>query len=186
MKFEKIYNSKINNGCVIWITGLSGAGKTTLSKNLGNSLKKIGIPCILLDGDTVRSIFSEDKDNRDYTNESRKRMAMKYSRLSLLLASQGYCVITSVIGMFKEIYTWNKKNLPGYYEIFLDIPISVLKKRDPKGIYRKFSLGKLTNVAGLDLKIQKPTSSDLQITDCRAINTETIISYVISRFSNSL
>ena len=118
MKFEKIYNSKINNGCVIWITGLSGAGKTTLSKNLGNSLKKIGIPCILLDGDTVRSIFSEDKDNRDYTNESRKRMAMKYSRLSLLLASQGYCVITSVIGMFKEIYSWNKKYLPGYYEIF--------------------------------------------------------------------
>jgi adenylylsulfate kinase len=88
--------------------------------------------------------------------------------------------------MFKEIYTWNKKHLPGYYEIFLDIPINELKKRDPKGIYRKFSLGKLTNVAGLDLKIQKPTSSDLQITDCRAINTETIISYVISRFSNSL
>ena len=94
MKFEKIYNSKINNGCVIWITGLSGAGKTTLSKDLGNCLKKIGIPCVLLDGDTIRSIFSEDKDNKDYTNESRKRIALKYSRLSLLLASQGYCVIT--------------------------------------------------------------------------------------------
>ena len=127
---------------ILLLNGPLGAGKTTLSKNLGNSLKKIGIPCILLDGDTIRSIFSEDKDNRDYTNESRKRMAMKYSRLSLLLASQGYCVITSVIGMFKEIYSWNKKYLPGYYEIFLDIPISELKKRDPKGIYRKFSLGK--------------------------------------------
>ena len=136
MKFEKIYNSKINNGCVIWITGLSGAGKTTLSKNLGNSLKKIGIPCILLDGDTIRSIFSEDKDNRDYTNESRKRMAMKYSRLSLLLASQGYCVITSVIGMFKEIYSWNKKYLPGYYEIFLDIPISELKERSKRNLQK--------------------------------------------------
>ena len=186
MKFEKIYNSKINNGCVIWITGLSGAGKTTLSKNLGNSLKKIGIPCILLDGDTIRSIFSEDKDNRDYTNESRKRMAMKYSRLSLLLASQGYCVITSVIGMFKEIYSWNRKYLPGYYEIFLDIPICELKKRDPKGIYRKFSLGKITNVAGLDLKIQKPPNSDLHITDCKAINTKKIISHIINRFSTTL
>ena len=146
----------------------------------------MGIPCLLLDGDIIRSIFSQDEDENDYTYISRKRMAQKYSRLSLILAAQGYCVITSVIGMFKEIYSWNKKYLPGYYEIFLDIPICELKKRDPKGIYRKFSLGKLTNVAGLDLKIQKPTSSDLQITDCRAINTETIISYVISRFSNSL
>tara|TARA_Y100000589_G_scaffold299710_1_gene309325 strand:+ start:121 stop:681 length:561 start_codon:yes stop_codon:yes gene_type:complete len=186
VKFEKIHNSNINTGCVIWITGLSGAGKTTLSKDLGNRLKKIGIPCLLLDGDIIRSIFSEDKDNRHYTYESRKRMAIKYSRLSLILASQGYCVITSVIGMFKEIYSWNKKYLPGYYEIFLDIPICELKKRDPKGIYRKFSLGKINNVAGLDLKIQKPTDPDLHITDCKAINTETIISHVINRFSTSV
>ena len=186
MKFEKIYNSKINIGCVIWITGLSGAGKTTLSKDLGNRLKKNGIPCVQLDGDIIRSIFSEDKDNTNYSYESRKKMAIRYSRLSLMLASQGYCVITSVIGMFKEIYSWNKKNLPGYYEIFLDIPICELKKRDPKGIYRKFSLGKITNVAGLDLKIQKPTNSDLHITDYKAINTEIIISNVINRISISL
>ena len=186
MKFEKIYNSNINTGCVIWITGLSGAGKTTLSKDLGSRLKKIGIPCLLLDGDIIRSIFSEDKDNTNYSYESRKKMAIRYSRLSLMLASQGYCVITSVIGMFKEIYSWNKKNLPGYYEIFLDIPICELKKRDPKGIYRKFSLGKITNVAGLDLKIQKPTNSDLHITDYKAINTEIIISNVINRISISL
>ena len=72
------------------------------------------------------------------------------------------------------------------FEIFLDIPICELKKRDPKGIYRKFSLGKINNVAGLDLKIQKPTDPDLHITDCKAINTETIISHVIKRFSTSL
>ena len=185
MKFEKIYNSKINKGCVIWITGLSGAGKTTLSKDLGNKLKKIGIPCVLLDGDIIRSIFSGDKDKIDHTNESRKRMAIKYSRLSFIIASQGYCVITSVIGMFREIYSWNKKHLPGYYEIFLDIPICELKKRDPKGIYRKFSLGKITNVAGLDLKIQKPLNSDLHITDCNSINTKKIISHIINRFSTS-
>ena len=186
MQLEKNYNSKTNPGSVIWITGLSGAGKTTLSKDLGNRLKKNGIPCILLDGDIIRSIFSEDKDERDYTYDSRKRMAIKYSRLSLILASQGYCVITSVIGMFKEIYSWNKKNLPGYYEIFLDIPICELKKRDPKGIYKNFALGKITNVAGIDLKIQKPTNSDLHIIDYKAINTEIITSYIMNRFSISL
>ena len=183
MKLEKMYNSKTNHGSVIWITGLSGAGKTTLSKDLGNRLKKNGIPCILLDGDIIRSIFSEDKDERDYTYDSRKRMAIKYSRLSLILASQGYCVITSVIGMFKEIYNWNKKNLPGYYEIFLDIPLFELKKRDPKGIYKKFESGKITNVAGLDLIIQKPKNPDMHIKDSKEINIESITSYVINKLS---
>ena len=78
MKFEKIYKSKNNNGCVIWITGLSGAGKTTLSKELGNRLKKIDIPCLQLDGDIMRNILSEDKDEKNYTYESRRKMAEKY------------------------------------------------------------------------------------------------------------
>ncbi len=186
MKFEKIYNSNTNNGCVIWITGLSGAGKTTLSKDLGNRLKKIGIPCVLLDGDIIRRIFSEDDDGKDYTYISRKRMAKKYARLSLMLAAQGYCVITSVIGMFSEVYSWNRKNLPGYYEIFLDIPISEIKKRDPKGIYRKFTLGKINNVAGLDLKVQKPVNPDMHIKNYSEIKIETIISYVINKLSLSL
>ena len=186
MKFEKIYNSNTNNGCVIWITGLSGAGKTTLSKDLGNRLKKMGIPCLLLDGDIIRSIFSQDEDENDYTYISRKRMAQKYSRLSLILAAQGYCVITSVIGMFTEIYRWNRKNLPSYYEIFLDIPICELKKRDPKGIYRKFALGKINNVAGLDLKVQKPINPDMHIKNYKEIKIEKITSYIINKLSTSL
>ena len=72
-----------------------------------------------------------------------EKNAFKYARISLLLANQGFCVITSVIGMFEEIYNWNKKNLPGYYEIFLDIPLEELKKRDSKGIYKKFEEGNL-------------------------------------------
>tara|TARA_A100001011_G_scaffold116236_1_gene122667 strand:+ start:684 stop:1241 length:558 start_codon:yes stop_codon:yes gene_type:complete len=183
LKFENIHKSKNNNGCVIWITGLSGAGKTTLSKALGNRLKKIGIPCLQLDGDIMRSILSEDKDEKNYTYESRRKMAEKYSLLSLTLASQGYCVITSVIGMFNEVYNWNKKNLPGYYEIFLDIPLFELKKRDPKGIYKKFETGMITNVAGLDLIIQKPKNPDMHIKDSKEINIESITSYVINKLS---
>ena len=53
--------NNINSGCVIWITGLSGAGKTTLANKLGNNLKNIGIPCFLLDGDLVRKVFQEEK-----------------------------------------------------------------------------------------------------------------------------
>jgi len=171
--------NNISTGCVIWITGLSGAGKTTLANKLEKNLKFIGIPCILLDGDLVRKIFQEDKYEKNYSYEERKKISNKYSRMSLLLANQGYCVITSVISMFEEIYEWNKKNLPGYYEIFLDIPLEELKKRDSKGIYTKFEKGNLKNIAGLDLAIQKPTAPDMHIRDNDKINEEIITNYVI-------
>jgi len=182
LKFEPI-TTKIDKGCVIWITGLSGAGKTTLAKKIIINLKSRGVPCILLDGDIIRNILSEDKNEKNYTYNARKKMADKYSRLSLLLASQGYCVITSVIGMFKDIYDWNKKNLPGYFEIFLDISLKELKKRDNKGIYKKFALGELKNVAGLDLAIQKPTNPDLHIKNNEQINIEPIIHYAVKKLS---
>ena len=179
MKFENINKFKINKGCVIWITGLSGAGKTTLAKKIGNNLKKIGVPNILIDGDVMRNIISVNKNNESFTNESRKEMAFKYSQISSELASQGFCVITSVIGMFEDIYTWNRKNLPGYFEVFLDIPLQILKKRDNKGIYKKFAMGKIQNVAGLDLEVQKPAKPNLHIKENNKVDITIINNHVI-------
>jgi len=179
LKFERVNLNNLSSGCVIWITGLSGAGKTTLANELGNNLKYIGIPYFLLDGDHMRKIFQEDKYEKNYSYEERKKISNKYSRLSLLLASQGYCVITSVISMFEEIYSWNKKNLPGYFEVFLDIPLEELKKRDSKGIYKSFEEGALKNIAGLDLPIQKPADPDMHIIDNGEINYEIITDHII-------
>ena len=81
--------------------------------------------------------------------------------------------------MFEEIYEWNKKNLPGYYEIFLDIPLEELKKRDSKGIYKNFEKGALKNIAGLDLPIQKPADPDMHIIDNDEINYEIITNHII-------
>ena len=66
MKFEPTYKTVNNKGCVIWITGLSGAGKTTLATKIGNNLKNIGIPNILIDGDAIRNILSENKNENCY------------------------------------------------------------------------------------------------------------------------
>ena len=181
MKFEPTYKTVTNKGCVIWITGLSGAGKTTLATEIGDNLKNIGIPNILIDGDAIRNILSENKNENCYSNEARMRNAFKYARISLLLANQGFCVITSVIGMFEDVYLWNKKNLPGYYEIFLDIPLQKLKQRDSKGIYKKFEIGKIRNVAGLDLEIQKPAKPNLHIKDNNHLNINKIINFVIKK-----
>ena len=179
MKFENINKFKINKGCVIWITGLSGAGKTTLAKKIGNNLKKNGVPNILIDGDVMRNILSVNKNNENYTNEFRKEMSFKYSQISLELANQGFCVITSVVGMFEDIYLWNRKNLPGYFEVFLDIPLKILKERDNKGIYKKFEMGKIQNVAGLDLEIQKPAKPNLYIKKNNEVDITIISNFVI-------
>ena len=96
-------------------------------------------------------------------------MSNKYSRLSLLLANQGFCVITSVIGMFEDIYNWNKKNLPGYYEIFLDIPLDELKKEIAKEFIKNLKR-KFKNIAGLDLAIQKPANPNIHIKDNDHLN----------------
>ena len=63
--------------------------------------------------------------------------------------------------MFKEIYNWNRENLPGYFEVYLKVPIEELIRRDSKRIYSKFSQGQIKNVAGLDLKIDEPTNADI-------------------------
>ena len=183
MKFDPINFNRNKTGHVIWITGLSGAGKTTLAKKLFQRFESMEIPSLLLDGDILRNILSEDQNAKSYTFESRKIMAKKYSRLSLFLASQGYCVITSVIGMFKEIYEWNSNNLPGYFEIFLDIPIVDLKKNDSKGIYKKFELGHIKNVAGLDLKIQKPKNPHIHIKNREEIKIDSILFDIVNRLS---
>lgn len=146
---------------VIWITGLSGAGKTTLSKEVFSLLRLSGVSVIRLDGDELRSIFgTADLSSKNHGRSGRLALAMQYSNLCRMLALQGVVVVIATISMFEEVHQWNRENLPGYFEVFLDVPIDELRSRDPKGIYRRFDSGDLTNVAGLDLPVDEPAAPD--------------------------
>ena len=149
-------------GQVIWITGLSGAGKTTLSEELNFRLQKNNLPSILLDGDVLRNIFINTLENKpSYGRNARINLAMKYGLLSKTLSNQGFTVIIATISMFNEIYVWNRKNLKNYFEVYLKVPLDELNLRDPKKIYQRYKDGKLKNVAGLDLTVDEPLSADL-------------------------
>ncbi len=151
-------------GQVIWMTGLSGAGKTTVSTELNERLKKSGLQPILLDGDSLRSLFIEsDSTKQIYTRQERIKLSYKYSHLCQVLSSQGSTVIIATVSMFREIYAWNRLNLPNYFEIYLDVPLKELCRRDPKNIYSKFYSGEINNVAGLDLKVDQPQKSNLTV-----------------------
>lgn len=149
-------------GQVIWITGLSGAGKTTLSEELNIRFRKNNVPSILLDGDALRNIYFYGAENtQSYTRNARINLAFKYSLLCKNLSDQGFTVIIATISMFNEIYVWNKKNLKNYFEVYLKVPLAELYLRDHKKIYQRYKDGKLKNVAGLDLTVDEPVLADL-------------------------
>ena len=150
-----------SNNKVIWITGLSGSGKTTLANEVVVRLRQENKPSVNLDGDVLRVVFGAVASNsHNHGRDGRLALAMQYSHLCRIIAQQGITVVIATISMFKEIHLWNRTNLPGYFEIYLKTPIDELRRRDPKGIYRRYDAGELTNVAGLDLPIDEPDAAD--------------------------
>lgn len=149
-------------GKVIWITGLSGAGKTTLAEELKFRLLKNDFCPILLDGDLLRKIFNTDPlDEHSFSRNSRINLGLKYGLLCKALSTQGFIVIIATISMFDEIFSWNRENLENYLEIYLKVPLDELYLRDHKKIYQRCKAGILKNVAGLDLTVDEPSSPDI-------------------------
>lgn len=146
---------------VVWITGLSGAGKSALATAIAERFKAQGECVVLLDGDELREVFGLAAANaQNHGREGRLALAMQYAHLGRVIAAQGLTVVIATISLFKEVHAWNRMHLPGYFEAYLKVPLEELRRRDPKGIYRRFDAGELTNVAGLDLSIDEPEAAD--------------------------
>lgn len=143
-------NDVIMQGKVIWITGLSGAGKTSLALELQ---RRLSGPVTLLDGDVLREVLHYG--NFGYDAESRRRIGHTYARLAKMLAEQGQTVLCAVVVMVDEVRRWNREHLPNYVEVFLDVPLYILQQRDRKGVYKK------SEVVGQDIVPELPTSPDI-------------------------
>ena len=102
-----------NMNRVYWITGLSGAGKTTIGKKLYERLKEKNCNIVFLDGDILREVFGGDLG---YSREERVKCAMRYARLCKMLVEQGLDVICCTISMFDSVREWNRKNIKGYID----------------------------------------------------------------------
>tara|TARA_A100001015_G_scaffold316356_1_gene430424 strand:- start:1440 stop:1949 length:510 start_codon:yes stop_codon:yes gene_type:complete len=146
---------------VIWILGLSGAGKSFYSLKLKEELKNEFGEFIILDGDVIRKIFDNDLG---FSMNERNINASRISNLASFLNKNRVNVIVSVLSLFPYWLDWNRKNIKEYYEIFIDVPISILKKRNNKNIYFKDGKKK-QNVVGIDIDFKKPENSDLKITN---------------------
>jgi adenylylsulfate kinase len=145
-------------GRVIWVTGLSGAGKTTLGRAIAAALRASGRKTVLLDGDEVRAVIGR---NLGHTDRERRELASSYSALCRLLSTQGIDVVCATISMFHDCRQWNRRNIPNYLEVYIKSGLPALVSRDPKGLYARALRGEANNVVGIDLPFEEPSAPDL-------------------------
>lgn len=166
----------MKQGVVYWITGLSGAGKTTVGKLLTNKLKTKKSNVVFLDGDILRSVFGTQTG---YTPKERLDLAMRYSRLCQMLAMQEIDVVCATISMFHEVRNWNRESIPNYKEVYLKAPIKLLIERDQKQLYSRALNGEINNVMGVDVPIEEPTNPDLIINIDKNLTAKNIVETLI-------
>lgn len=157
-----------NLGTVYWITGLSGAGKTTIGKLLYEKLRMEKSNVVFLDGDILREVFGDDLG---YTREDRHKSAMRNARICRMLSNQGIDTVCCTISMFDDVRVWNRDHIKMYKEIYLKVNKEILLRRNQKGLYES-SAGALV---GFGVLMEEPKQPDLVIDNNGETTPEEIV-----------
>jgi cytidine diphosphoramidate kinase len=169
---------------VIWLMGLSAAGKTTVARELVEHLRKTHSNLVFLDGDILREVWG---DRLAHDIEGRAQNAHRISHLCRMLDQQGVHVVAAVLSLFPEWQKWNRENFNNYFEVFLDTPIEVLEKRDPRGLYARARAGKEKNVVGIDIPFPPPPFPDLKLSSPEVLDQPaSIASRILSALPDPL
>lgn len=156
---EKLHNHKAG---VLWFTGLSGSGKSTISGKLEKVLYKKKISTYLLDGDNIRHGLCKDLN---FTEHDRKENIRRVGELAKLMVDSGLLVLAAFISPYRE----DRKNVReiigsnNFFEIFVDTPINICEKRDAKGLYKKSRLNLLDNFTGISSDYEIPYKPDIYL-----------------------
>ena len=163
----------MKNGTVYWITGLSGAGKTTIGKLFFDKIKLKKETVIFLDGDELRNAFGNELG---YSRDERFKCAMRYSKICQLLSNQGQDIVICTISMFDEVRNWNRQNIKNYKEIYINVPIEILEERNQKGLYSN----KDKDIVGVDLKLEFPKKPDVELLNDGTVAPEEQVNKLVS------
>ena len=168
-------------GGLIWVTGYSGAGKTTVARIVSQELKSKGLPVLFLDGDDLRSILGE-KFGHDL--DERKRLAYVYSRLCKRICDNGITVVIATVAMFESVRTENRLSNLLYLEAYLDVPLNIRAERDPKGIY--LAAKTTGNVSSISVGFEEPSNPDIIVKNHGEITPQIAATEIIEKFMNML
>ena len=160
-------------GKVIWFTGLSGSGKTTLASALEKRLFELNYFCQILDGDNVRSGINK---NLRFTEEDRMENIRRIAEVSKLFMNCGIILICAFISPTNEMRETARRIIgeKDFLEVFIDTPLEICEKRDPKGLYKKAREGKIKNFTGISSPFEIPENPFLQVDNTKPDINETV------------
>ena len=185
LSINKNLRHKLNNhkSKILWLTGLSGSGKSTIANELEKKLYERGIRTYVLDGDNIRHGLNKDLG---FTDADRVENIRRIGEVAKLMVDAGLVVITAFISpfaaeraMIKEMFSEEE-----FKEVFIDVPIKIAEKRDPKGLYKKARQGLIKNFTGIDSEYEKPINPDYRFQTDKLSVKKIVNSLLSSEFSN--
>lgn len=153
-------------GVTVWFTGLSGAGKTTITKALAEKLKADGYALEILDGDIVRENLTK---GLGFSKADRDENIRRIGFVSHLLTRHGVIVLVSAISPYREIREEVRKKIGDFVEIFVNAPLAICEKRDVKGLYQRARAGEIRQFTGIDDPYEPPLNPEVE---CRTDREE--------------
>jgi len=164
MKVDKALRADKNGQkpTILWFTGLSGAGKSTIADRLEQKLHTMGRRTYLLDGDNVRHGLNKDLG---FTDHDRVENIRRVGEVARLMLDAGLITLVSFISPFRSERRMARDLVEDgeFYEIFVDTPLEICEARDPKGLYRKARAGTLKNFTGIDSDYETPESPEIHL-----------------------
>ncbi|MFH2500473.1 adenylyl-sulfate kinase [Klebsiella indica] len=151
-----------HKGAVVWFTGLSGSGKSTVAGALEEALHKLGVSTWLLDGDNVRHGLCSDLG---FSDDDRRENIRRVGEVAKLMVEAGLVVLTAFISPHRAERQMVRERLGEgrFIEVFVDTPLAICEARDPKGLYKKARAGQLRNFTGIDSVYESPEQEDVHL-----------------------
>src|SRR5438094_2908157 len=165
--------------CVLWLTGLSGAGKSTIANLVEKKLYADGRHTYLLDGDNVRHGLNKDLG---FTDEDRVENIRRVAEVAKLMADAGLIVLVSFISPFRSERRMARDMMPDgeFVEVFVDTPLQIAESRDVKGLYKKARAGELKNFTGIDSPYEEPEDAEMRI-DTTAMSADEAADLIVEQ-----
>jgi bifunctional enzyme CysN/CysC len=148
--------------CVLWFTGLSGSGKSTIANLVEKKLHALGRHTYMLDGDNVRHGLNKDLG---FTSEDRVENIRRVAEVAKLMTDAGLIVLTAFISPFRSERQMARSLFPEgeFFEVYVDTPLEIAEGRDTKGLYKKAREGKLKNFTGIDSPYEAPETAEIHL-----------------------
>ncbi len=153
-------NRANGQGYVVWMTGLSGAGKTTIALILEDKLKERGLNTERLDGDVVRESLTRDLG---FSAEDRRKNIERVTFVAKLLSRNGVGTLCSFISPYQAVRDHVRDSTTNFLEVYIDAPLDVVIDRDVKGLYKKALAGEIPNFTGISDPFEAPLNPDIHV-----------------------